>query len=343
MSKGLKSLWITRIVKGLMGMSQTVDQELVERLQRLQGLSWISDAPLFIDDALVERFFDAIVRPAFEHESVTEEEGRQQSVAFKAAAEVAAKADLKAASWIPDWLFPLKGELTLSGNAGGEGGFGSSSSRISQLKPIWNAERQLEELTRHYFQFHPGRLIVSGRPFDNEGVCADWSLFSADDGFFTEVPRALAFIDLEPRSKIIPTAAEFEDGTVALLYEDLVRRLTNEHGGPSRNYPSAPNDREGRKAYWASFDKNTSAFSSKEAMLSIEKASEAHGRIRWIDFRVLFNQEGDTLHLHVVSAAKFDAGVFGYNFVRRAFNHGVRLVGTLKSGPDINVMAIYEK
>lgn len=27
-------------------MSETVDQKLVDRLQKLQGLSWISDAPL---------------------------------------------------------------------------------------------------------------------------------------------------------------------------------------------------------------------------------------------------------------------------------------------------------
>lgn len=324
-------------------MSDQVDQKLVERLQRLQGLSWISDAPLFIDDDLVQRFFDAIVRPAFEHESVTEEDGKQRSVAFKAAAEAAAKAELGAASWIPDWLFPLKGELTLTGGVEGEGEFGSSSSRVSQLKPIWNAERQLEELTRHYFQFHPGRMIVGDRPFDDQDVPAEWSLFDAGATFFTEAPRALAFVDLPPGSMIVPTAAEFEDGTVSLLYKDLVQRLTNEHGGPIREYPEDPADKEARKAYWASFDKNDSPFDSAKAMLSIEKASEAHNRIRWVDFRVLMNQDGDTMHLHVVSAGKADAGVFGYNFVRRAFNHGVRIVGTLKSGPDINVMAIYDK
>lgn len=324
-------------------MSVQVDLGLVDRLQRLQGLSWISDAPLFIDDDLVGRFFDAIVRPAFEHESVTEEESKQRSTAFKAAAEAAAKAELKAASWIPDWLFPLKGELTLTGGLEGGGELGSSSSRISQLKPIWNAERQLEELTRHYFQFHPGRMLVGERPFDDHGVPKDWSLFGAETTFFTEVPRALAFIDLLPGTKIIPTAAEFEDGTVSLLYKDLVQRLTNEHGGPSRDYPSNPADKNGRKAYWASFDKGTSPFDSAQAMLAIEEASKAHNRIRWIDFRVLMGNDGDTMHLHLVSAAKADAGLFGYNFVRRAHNHGVRLVGTLKSGPDLNVMAIYDK
>ena len=68
-------------------------------------------------------------------------------------------------------------------------------------------------------------------------------------------------------------------------------------------------------------------------MLVIEEASQRHGRIRWIDFRLPMNSGGHTLHLHVVPAGKSDAGVFGYNFVRRAFKHGVRLVGTLKSEP----------
>jgi hypothetical protein len=78
-------------------------------------------------------------------------------------------------------------------------------------------------------------------------------------------------------------------------------------------------------------------------MIVIEEASQRHKRIRWIDFQVPIGDEGETLHLHVVPGGRADAGVFGYNFVRRAFKHGVRLVGTLKSGPDVNVMAIYEK
>ncbi|MCA9045229.1 MAG: hypothetical protein KDA69_12960, partial [Planctomycetaceae bacterium] len=74
-----------------------------------------------------------------------------------------------------------------------------------------------------------------------------------------------------------------------------------------------------------------------------EKAASQHGRIRWIDFRVPISEQGDTLHLHVVPAAKYDTGVFAYNFVKRGFKHGLRLVGTLKSEPDMNVLAIYER
>lgn len=322
-------------------MTDAVDKDLVERLQRLPGLSWISDAPLFVDRDLVERFFDAVVRPTYETESITEGSQTEFSGKLKAVAEATAKGELNGPSWIPSWLFPLKAEVSVKGGGEAEGQAGRTSSVVRQLKPIWNAERQLEDLTRHYFQFHSDRLVVEPEPGRTDQIGS--SFFGKEPVFFELAPRPLAFIDLPAFTKIIPTAAEFEDGTVALIFEDLVKRLTNEKGGPIREYPSDPSDRTGRKAYWASFDKPDSPFSSTEAMLAIEAASKAHGRIRWIDFRVLCNEEGDTVHLHVVSAGKADAGVFGYNFVRRAFNHGVRIVGTLKSGPDLNVMAIYDK
>jgi hypothetical protein len=78
-------------------------------------------------------------------------------------------------------------------------------------------------------------------------------------------------------------------------------------------------------------------------MLAVEKASAELGRIQWIDYRVPVTAEGDTLHLHVCAEGKFDTGVFAYNFVKRGYKHGLRLVGTLKSEPDMDVLAIYEK
>jgi hypothetical protein len=45
----------------------------------------------------------------------------------------------------------------------------------------------------------------------------------------------------------------------------------------------------------------------------------------------------------MVPAATYDTGTFAYNFIKRGYKHGIRLVGTLKSEPDMNVLAIYEK
>ncbi len=75
----------------------------------------------------------------------------------------------------------------------------------------------------------------------------------------------------------------------------------------------------------------------------VEAAASTNGRIRWIDYRLPLTDEGDTLHLHICSASKYDAGVFGYNFIKRGYKHGLRIVGTLKSEPDMNVLAIYER
>jgi hypothetical protein len=47
--------------------------------------------------------------------------------------------------------------------------------------------------------------------------------------------------------------------------------------------------------------------------------------------------------LHVVGRGEFDTGVFAYNFVTRGWKYGLRVVGAIKAGPDINVLAIYEK
>jgi hypothetical protein len=75
------------------------------------------------------------------------------------------------------------------------------------------------------------------------------------------------------------------------------------------------------------------------------KSLESGGRPRWIDYRVPIEgaDTPHTIHLHVVAHGEFDTGVFAYNLVKRGWKHGLRVVGTLKSEPDVNVLAIYEK
>lgn len=66
------------------------------------------------------------------------------------------------------------------------------------------------------------------------------------------------------------------------------------------------------------------------------------GRPRWIDYRMTFGT-GDVLHLHVVAHGDYDTGVFAYNLIRRGERYGLRIVGSLKSKPALNVLAVYEK
>jgi hypothetical protein len=73
----------------------------------------------------------------------------------------------------------------------------------------------------------------------------------------------------------------------------------------------------------------------------IENVIGDGGRPRWIDYRVPVGEM--TLHLHVVGHGETDTGVFAYNLVKRGWKHGLRVVGSMKSEPDLNVLAIYEK
>ena len=70
-----------------------------------------------------------------------------------------------------------------------------------------------------------------------------------------------------------------------------------------------------------------------------EKRSD---KLAWIDFRVPVGG-AHTLHLHCVPDGKAHTGVFGYNLVRRGFRQGVRIVGTLKAGLDVNALAIFDR
>jgi hypothetical protein len=45
----------------------------------------------------------------------------------------------------------------------------------------------------------------------------------------------------------------------------------------------------------------------------------------------------------LTAAGRYDTITFAYNFIRRGYEFGLRLIGTLKTDPDMNVLAIYER
>jgi hypothetical protein len=63
---------------------------------------------------------------------------------------------------------------------------------------------------------------------------------------------------------------------------------------------------------------------------------------RWIDYKMTF-ATGDELNLHVIAYGDYDTGVLAYNLIRRGWRYGLRIVGSLKSQPALNVLAIYDK
>jgi hypothetical protein len=302
-------------------------------------LVWLWDAPLFIDEQQIGRFYDAIARPETKLGKTT------LTISAQQAQRINAKLGLSAGVTIGELGQLLTKFVKPEFKASGEGTFDSNSqsseSKSIELHEISTPERQLVQLTLHYLLQHEDRLFLVDNP-----ATEDWRLPDT----IQQVPRALAFLDLPghdeahyldvPDTKIIPTAAEFENGKIVQLF----KKLKAKDGNAAPDYPERapnPNDlRTLRRHYWQWFDDN---FSATQAMVVVEEAASENGRIRWIDYRVPVTRDGDTLHLHVCPAGKYDTGVFAYNFIKRGFKHGLRLVGTLKSEPDMNVIAIYEK
>jgi hypothetical protein len=341
------------------------------RLPRTE-LLWLADAPLFIDAAQVDQFYDAVVRPE-NHTgdttlTITEAKASKASgkLAGKAGVELAAEASLSPGGLLDiltGWFPFIKAEAKASAKGAFEGAAEGGMEREKRdenartvvLHAINTPQRQLEHLTLHYLVNCSERLFLVDDPRASE----DWR----NPETISDVPRALLYLDLPgqmealekglPETKLIPAAAEFMDGTVAPLFMEMKA----ENGDSPPRYPEldlrkarATDDagrrsllealREDRKKYWLWFEQN---FSATRAMEVVEHASAARDGIRWIAFRVPITPDGDTLHLHIVPDGKYPVGTFAYNFIKRGLKHGLRIVGTLKSEPDVNVLAIYEK
>jgi len=304
-------------------------------------LIWLADAPLFIDATQVDCFFDAVVQPSSRVVKWLNSQQTTTDVEFSAKGTGGAKIDLSKSLGIFGNFFSGLGEISAEAEAGGTGAFKSQNQNNTEYAPIESPQRQLLGLTLHYLSKQSDRIFLINNPADET-----WRTPEA----LTNVPRALLFLEFHgsetnrPEGEhlgtmLIPMAAEFDNGAVVPIYRELKRKS----GEFPPKYPELGNPEElktERRKYWNWFRKE---FSADQAMRAIEAAASQNGRIRWIDFRVPITNDGDTLHLHVVPAAKYDTGVFAYNFVKRGFKHGLRLVGTLKSEPDMNVLAIYER
>ena len=67
-------------------------------------------------------------------------------------------------------------------------------------------------------------------------------------------------------------------------------------------------------------------------------------RIHWIAYRFSFGDlDGPYFHLTLTARGEYDTGIFAYNFINRGTKHGLRIVGTLKSEPDIDALAVFER
>lgn len=290
---------------------------------------WLADAPLFIDAAQVESFFDAIATPTDRLGIVTLTLGEGDTVRDISEKAKAGEASLKI----------LKGSLGKTDSH--EESETTSKNRAIVYEPIRTPQRQLSLLASHYQDNYEKRAFYVTDP-----TIGAWR----DAKEILETPRALVFLDLPgrdeakrlnvPSTKFIPMAAELENGKIIPIFKTLHARS----GERPPKYPAwdiEPAEFQKLKtAYWEWYDKN---FDPLGAMAAVEKAASKNGRIRWIDFQVPITSGHETLHVHMVPGGKYDTGVFAYNCILRGFKFGLRLVGTLKSDPDMNVLAVYDK
>ena len=290
---------------------------------------WLADAPLFIDDAQVDRLHDAVVFPIDRIISSTVQFGEQNQK--KAGIEVTAKAS----GGVP---------LVVKGEAGGKASGELSSAALKNTSVVFQAvhtpQRQLVQIVSHYERTYEDRAVYVTDP----GV-PEWR----NSVFIADLPRVLTCLDFPsqadaetrglPPVKFIPMAAEFADRKIIALFSKLKSDAKEK---PPKYEELSQDDeyRKKRRKYWAWFDKH---FSATNAMELIEAQAAEHGRIQWIDFRVSVSTAGDTLHVHLVPDGKYDTGNIAYRLVKRGFRHGIRLVGTLQSGPDMRVLAVYDK
>jgi hypothetical protein len=274
------------------------------------SLAWLADAPLFIEECQISAFYDAVVMPEeTEGKTILEVQG---SKGFKFASEAGGSTEIGTGGLIK--LFPfLSAKATINAKASGERTSGSQEKQTLELFPITTPQRQLVQLALHYSAKLHDRL-----KFIEQNQLSDPEWRSKE--FIRATPRALCFIELPGldavaesqgklmETKLIPTAAEFSDGEVVLLYEHFRskdgREMPPKYLGYDEHESKASRE-EKRKAYWNWF---YSEFDPSNATVIVEQAAKQHGRIRWIDFRMPLNSEGESLHLHIYPAEKYDMG-----------------------------------
>lgn len=284
-------------------------------------LSWLADSPVFIDSQQISAFYDAVVGPAFRTVELQISAGQTGQLEKSVGARLTAG--------LPA-LFPwLKLNAEVDAAMVTTRGRQEGSSIV--LQPVESAARQLVELSLHYLVNQPGRIRVVDQA----------SPLPASDAIAAS-PRMIAFVDLGPTTKFLPQAAELNDGRVVTFFGPLVESLKQQGGTLPVGYPDSTSTEAGklqRDAYWNWFADHWNA---DKAVKVIEDVIGDGGRPRWIDYRTTLDT-GQTLHLHVVARGDYDTGVFAYNIIRRGHRYGLRIVGSLKSQPALNVLAIYDK
>lgn len=302
------------------------------------GVFWfLVDAPMFIDASLVDRFHDALIRPESVMVSVTDSQAAKEEAQRKFGVQGKGKADV-----------PFVLGLALKGSFDHRFTRENSAQHTQQLQIPRTSERLLEEVIAFYLAHFPERIVIVS-PVDKKVTRAvklasenELSYEDLDRICNTQGPRPLILIDAPPGAKVMPMAGEFKDGNVEVIYNALVAALSTSDD-PLKRFDRGMSA-EVKAERWEELVRR---FDARVAMHVLEDAGKQHdgARFEWIDFRMAWGEGGSPspLHLHVCPDGRYTMGTFAHAFVRRASSNGVRVVGTLKTGGDVNVLAIYER
>jgi len=108
----------------------------------------------------------------------------------------------------------------------------------------------------HYVANHGDRLV-----FVDDLSAPEWR----EPEFILNTPRAIAFLDLPPKIKIIPMAVECEDSKILRIFN----KFEGERGQRPPEYPEdlpGAEFKEKRKEYWTWINENVSAFNATAAV-----------------------------------------------------------------------------
>lgn len=308
-----------------MGLMDRLRNENGSEEQKLpEQILWLNDAPLFIDEKQVEALYDAVLQPDYEEIS--------RNFSESISSETAIEGGLTLGAALP-WL--AKAEAV----AKGARKKGRGEERSAAWNRVVNPYRHLLALALQYATQEKlkERLVMGGTEPCRNAIGEKVDLSAKD--FLSRSPRAMVMLDLPPETPLIPAALELSTGKVVRLYEDLAKRLEHPRKEPAPDYPpdSAPEVQPRRIKYWKWFEE---AYDRRVALEVVEDAVE-NATIAWIAYRIPL--EGRYPHLQVVGRCKYETGVFAYQLISRGFEHGFRLIGTLKVEPGVNVLAIFER
>lgn len=330
------------------------NQNLNARLAELQRFWFLADAPMFIDGRLVERLYDAIFRPEVQLVSVSD--GKASEIAKKLARATTNTLEIGGKSPPILSLFGLEiaakaSRKSTNTNEEAEKD-GNSSTRT--FSAISTPERYLEKLISLYVEEYPQRLLwvkndlTKIQTLEDPSKSLDWAEIEDENGLLGDGkgPRPIIVLDLDADATLMPMYGELTNGKDCELLKDYLNTKREKEDFIVPKYPSSPKDNKQELTnYWKEISKH---FDSRAVIRTIETAtSDKTARFDWIDFRLLCSNDHESPvmppHLHFMPRGEYPTGIFAYHLVRRAYRFGIRIVGTLKRGQDINVLAVYER